>query len=331
MSKTPTPHDAFFRASFERVEIAQNYLQEYAPPDLVAQLNLEAMQLVSDSFIDEELDKEQSDVLYKAQLANGESVYVYFLFEHKSYPDKMVAFQLLRYQVRIWERQWQNDRQLSPIIPLVIYHGPRPWNVPTDFASLLINNAKQAEWLKPHLPRFEYEIRDFSHFSDEEIRGRLWLRVALATLRAIRDPDLHEQLPQLMELIFALEEEHTGLEYIRLILYYLSKGTEKVSREQLQQVLLQQGSKGEKLMGTIAQEYIREGIEIGMEKGMEQGMERTLRENIAEILAVRLGIPEDRYAFVLERITDKERLRQLLRLASTAVSPAEFEAGLPQD
>ncbi len=213
--------------------------------------------------------------------------------------------------------------------PLVIYHGTRPWKIATDFASLLIHDPVQAERLKPHLPRFEYQIRDFSHLSDEEIRGRIWLRAALATLRAIFDPDLHEQLPQLIKLIFALEEEHTGLEYIKLVLYYLSKATEKVSREQLQQVLLQQGSQGEKLMGTIAQEYIREGIEIGIEKGIETGIERNLRENIAEILAVRLGVPEETYALLLERITERDALRRLLLLASTAVSPTEFETGLP--
>ena len=98
MSKQ-TPHDNFFRASFGRVEIAQNYLQEYAPPDLVAQLDLSEMQLVEGTFVDEEIDKQQSDVLYEVRLANGEPAYVYFLFEHKSYSDPLVAFQLLRYPI----------------------------------------------------------------------------------------------------------------------------------------------------------------------------------------------------------------------------------------
>ena len=226
----------------------------------------------------------------------------------------------------------QNDKRLAPIVPLVIYHGTRPWHVSTDFASLLIQDPIQAERLKPHLLHFEYQFRDFSHLSDEEIRGRLWLRAALATLRAIFDPTLHEQLPQLIKLVIALEEERTGLEYIKTVLYYLSEATEKVSREQLQQVLLQQSPQGEKLMGTIAQEYIREGIEQGIEQGEARGLQKGLqamRESIAEILAVRLGVPEETYAPVLDEITERETLRKLLLLASTAVSPTKFEAGLP--
>ena len=42
----------------------------------------------------------QTDLLYRVRLANGGQAYIYFLFEHKSYPDPLVALQLLRYMVR---------------------------------------------------------------------------------------------------------------------------------------------------------------------------------------------------------------------------------------
>jgi predicted transposase/invertase (TIGR01784 family) len=54
-------------------------------------------------------------------------------------------------------------------------------------------------------------------------------------------------------------------------LYYLSRATEKVKREDLQQVLLRQGAQREQTMTTIAQEYIQEGIKLGIEQGIEQG------------------------------------------------------------
>ncbi|MCP4425221.1 MAG: hypothetical protein GY803_12060 [Chloroflexi bacterium] len=97
----------------------------------------------------------------------------------------------------------------------------------------------------------------------EVIRGEIWLRVSLATLRAIFDPQLRDGLGDLLALIFQLAGKRTGLEYIRTILYYLSKATERVSREDLQTALLHQGAQGESVMATIAQEFIQQGIEQG--------------------------------------------------------------------
>src|SRR5699024_11605258 len=48
----------------------------------------------NDSFIEEGLQDSRSDLLYGAMI-DGAKSYVYFLFEHKSYPTKDIALQLL--------------------------------------------------------------------------------------------------------------------------------------------------------------------------------------------------------------------------------------------
>jgi predicted transposase/invertase (TIGR01784 family) len=257
------PHDRFFRDSFGRPEIARNYLEEYLPADLRRLLDLDSLALQDSSFIDETMQEHQTDLLYQVKLTSGGQAYVYFLFEHKSYPDPLVTLQLLRYMVRFWERQAKDNGPLEPIIPLVIYHGEKAWRSPTDFLTLL----NPPEGLRPYLPTFRYHLSDFSHLSDETIRGEIWLRVSLATLRAIFNPHLREELGDLLALAFQLSEQRTGLEYIRTILYYLSKATERVKQEDLESALLRQGAQGERMMATIAQEYIQQGIEQGIEQG----------------------------------------------------------------
>ena len=42
------------------------------------------------------MQQHQADLLYQVRLHDGQIAYVYFLFEHKSYPDRLVALQLLR-------------------------------------------------------------------------------------------------------------------------------------------------------------------------------------------------------------------------------------------
>lgn len=281
------PHDKFFRDSFGRVDIARNYLEEYLPTEVLTLLNLDTLHLQDGSFVDETMQEFQSDLVYQAQLTDGEPeaaagrvATIYFLFEHKSYPDVLVGLQLLGYMVQIWRQQVKADKPLTPIIPLVIYHGERLWTVPVDFVSLLDVPAA----LRPYTPDFRYHLSDFSHLSDEDIRGEIWLRVSLSVFRAIFNPHLHRELDTLVQLMFALPRQQTGLAYIRTILYYLSRATERVKREDLQQALLRQGAQGEQVMATIAQEFIQEGFKQGIEQGIEQGKLAEKRQIARQLL-----------------------------------------------
>lgn len=314
------PHDRFFRESFTRPEIVRNYLEEYLPADLRALIDLEQLHLEDGSFIDEAMREHQTDLLYRVVLADDTAVYIYFLFEHKSYPDPLTPLQLLRYMVRFWERQVKEQERLSPIIPLVIYHGEQRWSVAADFLTLL--DAPPP--LRPYLPDFRYHLNDFSYLSDETIRGKIWLRVCLATLRSIFNPHLRAELGDLVHLLFQLEDQETGLEYIRTILYYMSRATERVSREDMRAALLQQDAAGEQMMTTIAQEFIEQGIEQGIERGQIQ----TLQEEILALLNIRFGLASERVAERVTAVTDVAALRQLLHQAAIAETADHFRRTL---
>jgi len=335
-----TAHDRFFRKSFGRVDIARNYLEEYLPAEVVALLDLDTLSLEEDTFIDEEMQEHQADLLYQVRLNDGQTAYVYFLFEHKSYPDRMVALQLLRYLVRFWEQQVSAGQfPLPPIMPLVVYHGERVWPYATTFEALV----EVPEALRPYLPQFQYYLSDFSHLSDETIRGEIWLRVNLAVLRHIFDPDLHQELDGLIDLIFQLLEQKTGLEYIRTVLYYLSEATERVSREDIQKALLRQGTQGENVMATIAQEFIqqgleeglekgikqgiKQGIELGIEKGVEQGVEQGVEKSIRRVLQRRFGDVPEGINKQLAGLTVVE-LEEMLDTAVSAPDLDTFAEGL---
>lgn len=251
-------------------------MEEYLPEALLQQLNLDHMQLLNSTFVDEEMRQHQSDMLYEVGLANGGQALAYMLFEHKSYPDELVALQLLRYELNIWEERRRAHLPLHPILPIVVYHGEAKWPISTQFADIL----PIPEEMRPYTPHFHYHLTDLSHLSEVEIKGGIRLRVTLAVLRSIFDPNLRDKLPDLINLAFELTKQQTGLEYIRTILYYLTKATGKVSRGQMNQALLAQGELGEKVMMTIADEYIQEGIQKGLQQGLKQGLEQGLEKGL---------------------------------------------------
>jgi predicted transposase/invertase (TIGR01784 family) len=69
----------------------------------------------------------------------------------------------------------------------------------------------------------------------------------------------------------------------------LTKGSEKVSRAEMEQALLEQGAQGEKIMATIAQDYIQQGMQQGLRQGLQQGRLEEKR-NIARQLLKLHGI-----------------------------------------
>ncbi|MBW2740001.1 MAG: Rpn family recombination-promoting nuclease/putative transposase, partial [Deltaproteobacteria bacterium] len=121
-----------------------------------------------DSFVDKELREHFSDIIYQVDLKQGDSAYIYLLFEHKSYSDPLIALHLLRYMIKIWEQGVKQGkaRPFSPIIPIVVYHGKSKWKAGPDFYALF----DLPDGLQVYMPNFRYLLCDLSHSSDEEVK-----------------------------------------------------------------------------------------------------------------------------------------------------------------
>lgn len=127
MSEIVSPHDRFFKGLFGKPEIARSFVQNYLPAEILNLLDLETPALTGESFVDVELQAQISELVYQLRWRDGRRAYLYLLFEHKSYVAPYVPFQVLRYMVRLWERQIITFSGLfCPIIPVVFYHGRSP-------------------------------------------------------------------------------------------------------------------------------------------------------------------------------------------------------------
>ncbi|MBE7528201.1 MAG: Rpn family recombination-promoting nuclease/putative transposase [Ardenticatenaceae bacterium] len=214
MSDLTNPHDHFFKEIFSRIEVARDFFANYLPASVTAVLDLDTLELQSGSFIDPDLQEQFADLLYRVTLRNGDAAYLYVLLEHKSYPDPLTTFQVLRYQVRIWERDVRAGEELRPIVPVVVYHGRERWRVATNFGELF----KEDEALRPYWPAFQCELQDLSHLSDEEVRGAAQLQIGLLVLKYIFHPALRERLGDILSLFQELTQTQTALEYLGTVL-----------------------------------------------------------------------------------------------------------------
>jgi hypothetical protein len=137
------------------------------------------------------LRQQLTDVLCTVKLGDGGDIFIYCLLEHKSYPDLCIAFQVLRYMVHLWQRQVQNGvTRLTPIIPMVLYHGGYQWHILTQFAALLGQLGAQVGFV----PQFDYWLTDLSQMSDEQIQGQIITRVGLLGMQYSCNPTSQRNL-----------------------------------------------------------------------------------------------------------------------------------------
>ncbi|MCB0063776.1 MAG: Rpn family recombination-promoting nuclease/putative transposase [Caldilineaceae bacterium] len=297
MSKLVNPHDRFFRFLLSRPESATDLLRYHLPPAITSLIDLTiAPKVMKDSFVDQALEAHFSDLLYHIVLKSGDPAYVYTLFDHKSYIDGNVPLQLLRYKVQIWEQlPRQAEQAITPVIPIVFYHGLSKWSKPTNFAGLYPTTTDDT--LLPFLVDYQYHLIDLSQYSDDELKGEVRLRAGLLLFKYILRPDLRDKLPAIFGLIRRLTEQETGLEYLETMLRYLSHGARHLSMDELREAV-EQVLEEDEPMATIAETLMEQGRREGEIKGRREGeIEgrregeiKGRRENILESIEILLEL-----------------------------------------
>ena len=199
-----TPHDNLFRSVFGDTAEASALLRAHLPQPISGQLLWSTLALQPVGFIDDRLRDSESDLLYLIRRkADAAPVWLYVLLEHQSTPDAWLRLRLLKYSIRIWERDRRRtptEKQLRPIVPLVLYQGGRRWRHGREFSELFARPVR--EW--PGVPRYAHLLIDQTKARPDQVRGELRGRITqLAMMAVFRKswPLLQRVVPLLAELV----------------------------------------------------------------------------------------------------------------------------------
>jgi predicted transposase YdaD len=188
-------HDAFFKRIFSNPEYAAGELASVLPPELVAAIDLGKLVLMPGSFVDDAMKQRHTDLLLRAPLRGRRRrgrpvyVYIYFVFEHLSWPDPLTPFRLNQYMDRIWAhllRESPKRRTLPVIIPLIVHHGPGGWRGPRRLHDMF-EGLDELPALRPFVPNFELLIDDLALATDEQLLGRPMAPVPKVATWLLRD------------------------------------------------------------------------------------------------------------------------------------------------
>jgi predicted transposase/invertase (TIGR01784 family) len=278
-----SPHDALFKAVFGQPEHARGALRSVVPAAVAEALEWRSLVHCPGSFIDPALSGRHTDLLFSLRWRGGGEALVYLLFEHQSTSDQRMAFRLLRYLVRIWER-WLTDHPraeaLPVIVPVVLHHGAEPWSAPVTFDALFEIPDEARAALAPHLVRFSYVLDDLSEIPDEVLRDRamtaLGRLVTVCFKHARTRADLLEILSRCADILRDVAGAANGIEALALVMRYILLVNDHVEPEALQALLERvAGPDAKDIIMTAGERLIQHGEERGIQKGVQQG-ERSL-------------------------------------------------------
>jgi predicted transposase/invertase (TIGR01784 family) len=320
-----TPHDGLFKATFEQPDLARSELEFVLPADVCALLDLGTLEVVPGSFRDEELAQTHSDLLYAVRTRGGGQALVYILFEHQSTFDSAMAFRLLRYIVRIWER-WMRDHATLPIVlPIVMHHGESGWRAAPELATMLDASPELLAATRRFVPHFEFLLDDLSGLSLDALATRTLHAFARLVQIAMWSWRSRERLERAAPVMAALattlvRDERTRQLLLQLYAYLWRAAPQDVAVAEMRSILLQ-------VAGPEGAEDAVNAVEQLIAQGEASGRARGLRDAVLHVLAARGLALSDVGRARVASCADVDALTAWLERAATSASEAEVFAG----
>ncbi|MGD9505275.1 MAG: Rpn family recombination-promoting nuclease/putative transposase [Syntrophobacteraceae bacterium] len=264
------PHDRLFKQLLGEPRNAASFLESNLPSELTSLMDLDALEVLQESFIDEQFKQSEADLLLATPIANRPG-YVYILFEHQSSPDAFMALRLLSYMVRVWERfrrENPENGKLPAIIPMVLFHGPRGWQGAPAFEVLV---DAPDDVFAPHTPKFLFRLFDLSPLGEEELAGNAVVRILGDALGAYGRRDFKVRVARAFDALNELANAPGFARYLEVLFRYVLQ-VHDIPKEELVQLVTQtvKPNVREAVMTTYEQ-LIEEGKQIGLLEGKKRG------------------------------------------------------------
>ncbi len=298
-SEINNPHDKFFKSFIYEKENAIDFLKTFLPQNISGIIDFDSLSIENNSFISEALSETFSDAIFRCRLKNtDEEVFVSILIEHKSYPDKYVAIQLLNYLANAYWAQLKESNSLQLIIPFVYYHGRENW----QYKSLpkIINNIP--DYLKEFVPDFNTIFVDLNTMSETELKNinNLMLLSALYMQKYSFSPEV--LIARITE-ILTIADKHNRKRrnFLKNIFVYFNEIVE-IDITELRNIIASLPKNTKQEIMTTYQLIKKEGLEEGLQKGLEKGVLNLHKRDftIAQIAEI-MEIPVDKVKSILER------------------------------
>jgi predicted transposase/invertase (TIGR01784 family) len=283
MNIVNNPHDSVFKAAMADLRVAKEFFATHLPHTVLITIDLNTLKLQPNSYVDQSLKTGASDVLYKVNLKNGATAFLYLLCEQQSTVDPLMPFRVWQYIINIWADYLKsiksNKVQLPLVYPVVFYTGTCAYSASNDIRDLI---QAPKELIDEVLFERTFQFINVNQLDEEALKTQPWAGMLALMMKHVRDRDIAQFLRQIMGLLQALEQAQ-GTDYVVLLLNYCLKSGETRNIEEFVDTVKRGLSTeiGAKVM-TIAQQFIEKGRVEGEAVGIAKG-ELMARRKLAQV------------------------------------------------
>ena len=277
MAEGRTPHDVLFKLMMERPDVARTYLEVELPTSLSRRVDWDSLQYQPTNFSEPIISEKRSDILLSLRLrasnqqTNGQTIYVYCMFEHQSTDDQTMAWRFFEY-LYLWYSHYlksedasDSPKKLPFVFPLVLYNGVQPWKSPTSFQEMV----DIPRGCKSFVPHFHFSLKDLSQIEDPKIQAdyqrSFLLTKFLDYFKYSRRPEFYERLK--MDEHFVLLRDERGDALYAIFIYIL----QTQSNHQEVTKMLNNKLRTEGNMVDVIELIKQDGREQGIEQGRQEG------------------------------------------------------------
>jgi predicted transposase/invertase (TIGR01784 family) len=261
-------HDSFLKKALEDPIVAKSFFNQHLPQNVKGIADLSTLKLEKESFIEDNLKKKISDILFSVKF-EGKQGYLYILLEHQSTVDYFMAQRLFNYMNGIWQRhriEHPKSKYLPLIYPMVFYNGLKKYTAPTSFFELFQDpKLSQAFLCEP------FNIINVQETPDEEFQAYPHAGIIEFFLKKHHERNMLKLLEEMKTIWDKLDSiSITQKEsLISVILWYnINKiESDKDKDDIIGFVNNKLDIEGEKIMTSIATKWEQEGFQKGIQQG----------------------------------------------------------------
>ena len=191
-------HDSGYKHLFSFRAMVADLLRGFIDDQWIEEVDFESLERQNQSFVTDNLREREDDVIWRAKWKGRDRwMYIYFLIEFQTEPDKYMALRMINY-VSLLYQDIVNSGELSgealpPVLPMVVYRGERRWRSAMSIHDLI---DSPPPGLSQYLPSMKYLLLEEVILNDEELAAMSNLAAELfriensASLRACIPPFL---------------------------------------------------------------------------------------------------------------------------------------------
>ena len=285
-------HDKIFRKILDNKQEAANFINKTLK--LKKTIKPEQLEKYNSSFITENLQNRESDVIYKIKDKK-----IFILIEHQTKIDYKMPYRILEYEYELirsendYKGLGTKDYKIPAVISIVLYTGKQKWNV-----------KKYIEEVQERLEGYEeiklakYDVVDVNDFSKEElIKEKSFLSKAMLIEKAKDNKEIIKYLEEIIteinenEEIYAEEIKQLFTIMINQILRI------KIGNEKAEEFIknIKKGKGGKRKMMTVFEtieqdnkRIFRRGKKEGIIQGEINGKLKVIKNMLKENLPIDL-------------------------------------------